>query len=328
MIINKPDMGIKKLSKYIREDNLDYKIKLSDLAYKKVAIDISVLLYQIIISIRNSGDDLRNNKGEVTSHILGLFNKTIWLINHNIIPVFVFDGKPPEFKNDTIHNRKEIKKKAFKKLQECTNEKDKIKYLKRTTSLSLEQIIQSKELLSLMGIPYLQASGEADVLCAKLCEMNIVDYVLTEDMDILTFGANRIIKNIFRKGEIRVIEKLNILKKYDLTYKQFIIFCIILGCDYHHINLKCDKNQAINLSKEYILSQDIIFENKRIPSQLINNIFNYFYNNQEYKNFQYKLLLKKPDDNLLDILVNRYNLIKKKIYWKVNLLNNKINKLI
>ena len=108
-------MGIKKLSKYIIEDNLDSSINLNNLAYKKVAIDISVLLYQIIISIRNSGDDLRNNKGDVTSHILGLFNKSVWLISNNILPVFIFDGVPPDFKNNTIQTRRDIKKKHITK---------------------------------------------------------------------------------------------------------------------------------------------------------------------------------------------------------------------
>ena len=44
---------------------------------KKIAIDISILMYQVVIAIRNSGSDLTNDKGEITSHILGLFNKTL-----------------------------------------------------------------------------------------------------------------------------------------------------------------------------------------------------------------------------------------------------------
>lgn len=321
-------MGIKKLSKFIIEDNLDSSINLSNLAHKRVAIDISVLLYQIIISIRNSGDDLRNNKGEVTSHILGLFNKTVWLVSNNILPVYVFDGIPPDFKSNTIQTRRDIKKKAFEKLQNCDNEKDRIKYLKRTTSISKKQIEESKELLTLMGIPYLQAKGEADILCAKLCEKNYVDFVLTEDMDILTFGADKIIKNIFRKGNIKVIHKLAILKKYDITYKQFIIFCIILGCDYHSINLKCSKKQALQLAKNYTPGKDIIFENRKISNDLINLIFNYFYKNNQYDDLNYTLKLSKPSSELQNILVTKYCLIKKKIYWKVNLLNKSIKKLL
>lgn len=314
-------MGIKKLSKYILEDNIIQTIDIQNLAYKRVAIDISILLYQIIISIRNSGDDLRNNKGEVTSHILGLFNKTVWLINNKIIPIFIFDGKPPEFKYGTIKNRKEIRMKAKEKLKLCTDEKEKIKYLKRSTYLTGIQIEQSKELLDLMGIPYLQAKGEADVLCAKLSEYNYVDYVFTEDMDILTFGASKIIKNLFGKSPIYVIDKLQVLKKYDVSYKQFIIFCIILGCDYHNINFKISKEEALEIAKEYKYFSDINYNCKKINSKLVESIFDYFYN-QEHKIKNFNLEFPKPE--LLYILVKRYGLLKQKIFWKINLLNKNI----
>ena len=318
-------MGIKKLSKFIKENNISTEIKIKELAYKKIAIDISVLLYQIIISIRNSGDDLRNKQGEVTSHILGLFNKTVWLINNNIIPIFIFDGKPPEFKYDTIKNRKDIRKKAEEKLKECSNEKDRIKYLKRTTSITSKQIQESKELLDLMGIPYLQAVGEADVLCAKLSENNIVDYVFTEDMDILTFGAKKIVKKLFNKGPIEVVEKINILKHFDLTYKQFIIFCIILGCDYHNIIFKMSLEQALEKSKNYIFFEDIHFQYKKLHKSIIQDIYNYFNNSYEIKDI--KIELKTPDKDLLNILLKKYSLIKKKILWKVNILNKNIKHL-
>lgn len=319
-------MGIKKLSKFVKENNISFKISIKDLAYKKIAIDISVLLYQIIISIRNSGDDLRNQKGEVTSHILGLFNKTVWLINNNIIPIFVFDGKPPQFKYDTIKNRKDIRKKAYKKLMECSTEKDRIKYLKRTTTITPKQIKESKELLDLMGIPYLQAEGEADVLCAKLSENNIVDYVFTEDMDILTFGAKSIVKKLFGRGEIEVVEKINILKHFDLTYKQFIIFCIILGCDYHNVIFKMSLEQALEKSKQYNFFEDIHYHYKKLDKSTIQNIFNYFYNKYEIKD--YKITLKTPHKDLLNILLKKYSLIKKKILWKVGVLNKNIKHLI
>lgn len=314
-------MGIKKLSKYIKLDNISYEIQLKDLQYKKIAIDISVLLYQIIIAIRNSGDDLRNKKGDITSHILGLFNKTIWLISNNIIPIFIFDGKPPPFKEDTIKNRKNIRNKALEKLKNCTNEQDRIKYFKRTTNITTKQIQESKELLDLMGIPYLQADGEADILCAKLSEENFVDFVFTEDMDILTFGASKIVKNLFNKKPIEVIEKLKVLKHYDLTHKQFIIFCIILGCDYHNITFQTTKEEAINISKQYNFFSNIEFNNKHLLKNKIIEIFNYFYDNTIQNNFNFKI--NKQSEELLNTLVKKYDLIKNKIIWKVKILENK-----
>ena len=74
-------MGIKNLLKLINSyPDLPNDRKIEDFSERKVAIDISILLYQVVISIRNSGSDLTNNRGEITSHILGLFNKTIKLL--------------------------------------------------------------------------------------------------------------------------------------------------------------------------------------------------------------------------------------------------------
>lgn len=314
-------MGIKGLSKIITTNKIFKTVNIKELQYKKIAIDISILLYQIVISIRNSGKDITNDKGEIISHILGLFNKTIWLINNNIIPIFVFDGKPPEFKNNTIKNRKKIRSVAEEKYKESTNKKDKIKYFKRSTHITLNQINQCKELLDLMGIPYLQAEGEADILCAKLSEENVVDYVYTEDMDILTFGASKIIKNLFGKGPIVIIDKLDILKKYDLTHNEFVIFCILLGCDYHNYNFKFTTSDLINIVKNYNYFSSIKYNNKKMDGNLIELIFNYF--TLKTTPINIKIKLKKPSKDLQNILINKYSLIKQKISWKINILNKK-----
>ena len=39
-----------------------------------------------------------------SSHLMGLFYRTIRLVEHGIKPVYVFDGKPPEMKSDEVRN--------------------------------------------------------------------------------------------------------------------------------------------------------------------------------------------------------------------------------
>ena len=155
-------MGIKNLLKFLSNyEGILKEINDNDFKKQKVTIDISIILYKVIIAIRNTGADLTNKKGEVVSHILGLFNKTIYLLKKNIIPIYVFDGKAPDLKSKVIQEE-EIKKKAWEKLESITNEKDKIKYFKRTVSISWKQLEECKELLQLMGIPYVEAPEEAD----------------------------------------------------------------------------------------------------------------------------------------------------------------------
>jgi len=72
----------------------------------------------------------------------------------------------------------------------------KIKYLKKTVSISKKQLQECKELLILMGIPYVEAPEEADSQCAYLVKTGLADSVMTEDMDILTFGSKKIYRNL------------------------------------------------------------------------------------------------------------------------------------
>jgi flap endonuclease-1 len=228
-------MGIKKMLKFLNTNypNVIKKVNDADLNGKMIAIDISILLYQVVIAIRNSGADMFNNQGEISSHILGLFNKTYNLLKMNIIPVYVFDGKPPQFKQHTINNRKETKQKANEKLNSDIDEEEKIKYFKRTVHISKTQIDECIELLKIMGIPYIIAPEEADSQCAELVKSGLVDGVLTEDMDIMTFGAKKIYRNLtsYKKDTVE-ISMDDVLKELNLNYDQFIELCLLFGCDY------------------------------------------------------------------------------------------------
>ena len=320
-------MGIKNLLKFLSNyEGILKEINDNDFKKQKVAIDISIILYKVIIAIRNTGADLTNKKGEVVSHILGLFNKTIYLLKKNIIPIYVFDGKAPDLKSKVIQERKEIKKKAWEKLESITNEKDKIKYFKRTVSISWKQLEECKELLQLMGIPYVEAPEEADSQCAWLVKNGFASGVLTEDMDILTFGSKRIYRNLgsFKKTTLE-INLDDILEKIDLDYDQFIELCILLGCDY------CDRIKEISpedLYDTYYKFKNInetftYLKEKKYNVPDIDNIEiikEYFKNPPVLDNIESLELFKPNLEKLEDKLVNEYGLIKSKIISKINFL--------
>jgi flap endonuclease-1 len=311
-------MGIKCLLKLINETpELIQNVDNSRYKFKRIAIDISILIYRIIISVRNSGADYTNQKGEITSHILGLFNKTVDLLSNGIIPVYIFDGKPPDIKNKTIESRKQIRKKALEKLETATNEQDKIKYLKRSSSISKEQWEQCKELLTMMGIPFINAPEEADSQCAWLAKNGLVDGVLTEDMDILTFGSPKIIRNLTsHKINTTEISLEKILEKFKLTHDQFIEFCILLGCDYcqgltdFKPNVIYDyylKNKSIEKTLEAMKN-----DNLNVPSEInYEDTKKYFLNPKVKEVTKEDLILHQPQiDSLMNKLVNNYGLIK------------------
>ena len=73
--------------------------EISQLSNKIVAIDAYNTLYQFLSIIRQrDGTPLQDSKGRTTSHLSGILYRITNLIEEDIKPVFVFDGKPPDFK--------------------------------------------------------------------------------------------------------------------------------------------------------------------------------------------------------------------------------------
>jgi flap endonuclease-1 len=320
-------MGIKNLLKFLSNyPDLIKEKKIESFYGKKIAIDISILMYQVVIAIRNSGSDLTNSNGDITSHILGLFNKTINFLEKGIIPVFVFDGKPPDLKRKVLDTRRNIRNKSYEKMIEATTEEEKIKYFKRTVCITKEQTDQCRELLELMGIPYIDAPEEADSELSYLCKNNLVYAVLTEDMDILTFGSPKIIRNLTSNKKAPIeIELDEILQKLDLTYEEFIELCILFGCDYctslSELQPKEIYNHYINNNKN--IDDTISFLKSEIDYKSAKQ---YFIDSYHTDIDDDKLKLKKPQvKKLLHLLVNKYGLIKYKVANKLSKLLDYFN---
>jgi flap endonuclease-1 len=250
------------------------------------------------------------------------------MLNMKIIPIYVFDGKPPEFKNKTINNRKEIKQKASEKLSnEDMNEEDKIKYFKRTVNINKKQIEECIELLEIMGIPYIIAPEEADSQCAELVKCGIADGVLTDDMDILTFGSNKIYRNLtsYKKDNMVIIKDV-VLNELQLNYEQFVELCILFGCDY------CDRLRDIKpeiiynyfmKTKNLLKTVDLMKKDGYyIPDMSDYQIYkDYFMNPPVISNTSNNIKMKKCNINDLEkLLVNKYGLVKMKIYNKIKFL--------
>ena len=75
------------------------KIELKDLENKKIAVDTFNWLYQFLSIIRQpDGSPLQDSQGRVTSHLSGLFYRSLKLMEAGIQLAYVFDGEPPKIK--------------------------------------------------------------------------------------------------------------------------------------------------------------------------------------------------------------------------------------
>lgn len=242
-------MGIKGLTKLLA-DNAPKSMKeqkFESYFGRKVAIDASMSIYQFLIVVGRVGTEmLTNEAGEVTSHLQGMFNRTIRLLESGLKPVYVFDGKPPDMKKQELAKRYSKRADATDGLNdalESGNKEDVEKFSKRTVKVTSQHNDDCKKLLKLMGVPVVEAPSEAEAQCAALCKSGKVYAVASEDMDSLTFGAPRFLRHLMdpssKKIPVMEFEIAKVLEELNLTMDQFIDLCILCGCDY------CDSIRGI-----------------------------------------------------------------------------------
>ena len=305
-------MGIENLNTIIEKHTKNGKMRrhLSYFSHKTFAIDTNVYLYKYLYGKSN--------------HIDGMFFMINKFKKFNINPIFVFDGKPPEEKQDTIKNRKQIKDKLQERLlnlkaeillkndnmeiTEMQSEIDNIE--KRLIYVNKNIIDKTKELFDLMGIIYVNANCEAEHYCSKLCKMGVVDGVVSEDMDTIACESRLVIRNFTNRDDnVEAYYLDDILYELDISYNSFIDLCILLGNDYNY--------RPRNLVPETILS--LIKEHKCIEEVLKNGVIN----NWNYDYNAIRDIIKLKDINidtsiLVKQLTKKVNLADLKEFLKNN----------
>ena len=228
-------MGIKNLMDLIKKyspTSIKYK-KISDYKNSKIGIDINLLIYKMIYAIRLNGYDIKNGNTIVT-HIHTFLQKIKGLIKYNIKPIFVFDGEMPNFKENTLKQREQIGKQLQKKYYNATTEKDKKKYYYMKSKITDREVDDIITMIKIFGYPIIFSPYEADCQLAYLQKKGLIDYVASDDMDLLVFGSNILLKD-FTISDKKYICEINLtrtLKNLNVSYKQLVEIAMLMGCDY------------------------------------------------------------------------------------------------
>ncbi|KAL4894236.1 flap endonuclease 1 [Aspergillus ambiguus] len=253
-------MGIKQLYQVISENAPDA-IKAGDIKNhfgRKVAIDASMSIYSFLIAVRSEGQQLMSDTGETTSHLMGMFYRTLRMVDNGIKPLFVFDGAPPKLKSGELAKRTARKSEAteaHEEAKETGTAEDVEKFSRRTVRVTREHNAECKKLLTLMGIPYIDAPTEAEAQCAVLARAGKVYAAASEDMDTLCFEAPILLRHLTfseqRKEPIQEIHLNRALEGLDMDRATFIDLCILLGCDYLEPIPKIGPNTALKLIRDH-----------------------------------------------------------------------------
>ncbi len=209
---------------------------------KILVVDAFNILYQFLSSLRmRDGTPLKDSKGNITSHLNGLFLRTTNLMKKGMKLAFVFDGEHPELKAKEIKRRREVKDAARVKYDEAVQKEDieaMRKYSLQTTSLTKDMVNEAKELLTALGIPIIQAPSEGEAQAAYMVKKGDADYVISQDTDALLFGATDVIRNL------TISQKKK--KANALTYETIKPTSMNLSENLNHLGI--DQDQLIALS--------------------------------------------------------------------------------
>jgi len=252
----------------LRDLVIKKEISIDDLKDKKLVVDSYNMLYQFLTTIRmRDGSLLMDSKGNVTSHLVGLFSRTANMMQKGLRLAFVFDGKPPKIKEQERERRKELKEKAAMEY-EIAKEREDIegmkKYAGRTAVLTREMVEEAKKLIDALGLPIVQAPSEGEVQAASMVNSGDAYAEISQDYDCLMFGVPKLIRNltISEKRKLpnrmawqtvvpEMIELRENLRNLGIDQDQLITMCILMGTDYNPGGIKgIGPKTALKLVKE------------------------------------------------------------------------------
>ena len=299
---------------------LKKEIKLSDLRGKVLAVDGNAELYQFLALIRMAdGTPLKDSRGNITSHLVGLMYRATRLISeYGIKLIFVFDGEPPSLKKEEIERRHEVRERFIKEYEEAKAAGDIAAAFAKsvmTSRLTQSMLEDAKRLLRLLGIPYVQAPGEGEAQAAFMVrEKRDAWAVGSKDYDSLLFGALRLVRFITisgreflpSKGKFRplrpeIIETHKMLSHYGISLDQLIDLAILIGTDFNTGIRGIGPKTALKLIKKHEnienLPQDIRSKVSR-NYQAVREIYHYPLTTENY-DIRYRTL---DEDGLYEFL--------------------------
>ena len=336
-------MGIEGFNEFLKKkyNHLIYVQHISIFAYQRIFFDISSYIYKYIF-VYGTNNYVWLEK---------LFNLMIMFKQNQVRIVPIFDGKPPEEKQDEITQRKQQKQKIKDKIvtinqalynyENNINSEDDINILKdvirqnnrqnnkgknllfnekedednilnkeeieiiknyinktekQTLYITIDFINKIKEMLTIIGIPFIQAEGETESLCCSLVKQKIGTAVISVDTDCFAYCCPIIIKNLDINGNISFVILEEFLKELEFTEDQLIDLCILCGCDYNRTNklYNVGPNKAYNLIKQF---------------RQIENITGYSYEDIEKINYKNcRKLFNFINDKTYDLTENKIDI--------------------
>jgi 5'-3' exonuclease len=298
-------MGIKNLNKFLRNKCPDVyeHIHLSEYSFKKIAVDVSLylckfksiagdkwlsLFINLIACLRKnevhcvfcydngSPPEKEAEKKERADQRAKTEEKVYKLeeaiekfnLTNEIDPILIEFYKK-KTKSDKIHQRLLGREDNNIDMNFIISSVEKMR--SQILQISSDDFLLTKKLFDILEVPYYDAPLEAETSCADLCKRGIVDAVLSEDTDVLAYGAPVFLSKINTyDGTCVRIKYPDLLQQLSLNDNQFLDLCIMCGTDYNKNIFRIGPEKAYKYIQTHT-DIDGISENTKIDISVLNH---------------------------------------------------------
>ncbi len=261
---------------------------------KSFAVDASIELHQFLALIRKpDGGLFTDPEGRVTSHLIGLLTRTSRLVtDYKLRPVFVFDGLPNPLKRATIEARRKVQRKAQTEYVQAIAAKDYSRAWSKvvmTGRVTGEILADAKRLLSLMGIPWVEALEDGEAQASYMAAKGDVWAVGSKDYDCLLFGAPILARYLTLTGKEYLPSKktsrplipelVNLaenLEALGISREQLVDLALLVGTDFNEGVMGIGPKKGLALIRKYGAAEKFPDEiRSELPDDLdkVRNIF-------------------------------------------------------
>jgi flap endonuclease-1 len=280
---------------------------------KSFAVDASIELHQFLALIRKpDGSLFTDPRKRVTSHLIGLLTRTSRLVtDYKLRPVFVFDGRPNPLKKATIEARRRVQQKAQTEYVQAIATKDYSRAWSKvvmTGRVTGEILADAKRLLSLMGIPWLEALEDGEAQASYMAAKGDVWAVGSKDYDCLLFGAPILARYLTLTGREYLPSKktsrplipelVNLaenLEALGISREQLVDLALLVGTDFNEGVMGIGPKNGLALIRKYGAAEKLPEEIRSELPEDLGRVRNIFLHPRVLENYSLRRERPNPD---------------------------------
>ncbi|MDQ2053907.1 flap endonuclease-1 [Halobellus sp. H-GB7] len=213
-------------------------VDFDEVAGSVVAVDAHNWLYRYLTTtVKFTREEAyTTDAGEEVANLIGLVQGLPKFFEHDLVPVFVFDGGVTELKDDEVAERRAAREKAEEQKAAAEERGDDVAAARleaRTQRLTDVIHETTRELLELLDVPVVEAPAEGEAQASHMALRGDADYVGSEDYDTLLFGAPYTLRQLTSKGNPELMDLEATLSKHEITREQLVDVAILCGTDFN-----------------------------------------------------------------------------------------------